>query len=183
MAVARTGFRKAARGSTTVDVRRAAPVDPRAAHRSAYVVPAVGPSAVLAFGRTRSWYRSISERHPAGGRLWLEVLPRPVGVATREDASRTSPAPETSSDRQGRCAWKHCLPLPVPVIALERASLSSSPGRATRVLCSSLPSRYSPISPLCTECTAERRGGRGRRVLRGGIVQMSISARRPWISR
>ncbi len=135
------------RRSATVDVRPAAPTGPRAAHHSAYVAPAVGPSAVLGFGRTKSRYRSITEEHPAGGQLWPEVLSRPVVVAIHEDASRTSPAPETSSDHQGHCAWTHRSSPPVPVV-LERASLPSSPRRAARVLCASLPSRCSPISPF-----------------------------------
>ncbi len=146
VAVARAGSRKAARESATVDVGPAAPTGPGAAHHSAYVALAVGPSAVLGFGRTKSRYSSKTEEHPAGGQLWPEVLSRPVVVAIHEDASRTSPAPETSSDHQERCAWTHCLPLPVP-IALERASLPSSPRRAAWVLYASLPSSCSPVSP------------------------------------
>ncbi len=54
VAVARAGSRKAARGSATVDVGPAAPTGPGAAHHLAYVASAVGPSAVLGFGHTKS---------------------------------------------------------------------------------------------------------------------------------
>ena len=65
VAGARVGSRKAAPGSATVDVRPASPTDPLAAHRSAYMARAVAPSVVLAFERTRSWYRPLTERNPA----------------------------------------------------------------------------------------------------------------------
>ena len=51
VAGARVGSRKVALGSVTVDVRPAVPTGPPAAHRSAYVAPAVGPSAAWESGR------------------------------------------------------------------------------------------------------------------------------------
>ncbi len=65
--------------------------------------------------------------------------------ATREDALRTAHAPEISSNHQGHCAWTHHPLLPVPVIALERASWPSSAGRAAWLPCVLPPSRCPPV--------------------------------------
>ena len=116
------------------------------------VRPCLSGSGGGAFGGLGIWaYKFTISLHDRGTssrrRLWPEVPSRPVVVTVHEDASRTSPEPETSSDHQGRCAWTHRSPFPVPV-ALECASLPSSPRRAARVLCASLPSRCSPILPL-----------------------------------
>ncbi len=190
VAGARVGSRKAAPGSATVDVHPAPPTGPRAAHRSAYVAPAAGLSVVLAFGRTRSRHRSMTEGHPAGGRLRSDLRSRPVGVATREDASRTPRARGTSSNHQGRRAWTHRPPARAPVVGLKRVSLPSSPRPAAWVLYVSPPSRCLPTKRLgdgvYTRVTARssRLGLRGVFVnvgqVQAGIRNLPRTAVRKW---